>query len=505
MSLLSMARITVMLLILLGCQKQEPEETKPIPPNIIYILADDLGYGDISGLNEASAIQTPHIDRLIKEGMYFTDAHSASSVCTPTRYGILTGRYAWRSPLKSGVLWGYSPPLIEKKRPTVALFLQEHGYHTAVVGKWHLGLGWQKINQDSPVILYDYKFLFDSTRGSNVDFSRAVSGGPSSLGFDYSFVFPSSLDMTPYLFLENDQAVTEPTAFTAGKSEAVDGRGVFWRAGEIAPDMEIENVLGELTDKALNYIQTRGAEGTPFFLYFPLTAPHAPWVPLTSYHQTSEAGRYGDFVKQVDATVGQILTALDELDLTENTLVLLSSDNGAHWTPLDKEQFAHRSNYRYRGQKADIYEGGHRIPYIVRWPQAVPAGTVSPYLISTTDFFATIAGVLGEEPPAGAAEDSYNMVDAYMQQAYEPIRQVMIQHSLNGHFAIREGDWKYTPQLGSGGFTQPSYSEPLAGEAPGTLYHLEKDPGETDNLYASEPARVDRLHKLLETMTVQNP
>lgn len=487
-----------------SCQQEHTRQSvPPQPPNIIYILADDLGYGDISALNGESAIQTPHMDRLISEGIHFTDAHSASAVCTPTRYGILTGRNAWRSTLKSGVLWGYSAPLIEPLLPTIASFLKERGYHTAVVGKWHLGLGWQPLDTGFPIEQYDWVNLFNREKGSNVDFSKSVSGGPSQLGFDYSFIFPASLDMTPYVYLENDHVVQKPDDYTEGRSEAKHGRGVFWRAGEISPGLKIEEVLQYLAQKAIDYIDNREEKDHPFFLYFPLTAPHAPWVPSEDVRGSSQAGRYGDFVTLVDQTIGEVLKALDQRDLSRNTLVLLTSDNGAHWTKQDKQHYAHRSNFIFKGQKADIYEGGHRIPYVVRWPGKIPAGSSSSQLISTTDFYATMAGIIGEEVPAGSVEDSYDMSEAYLQTVSDPIRTTMIQHSLNGSFAIREGRWKYTPQLGSGGFTEPVDQMPQPGEPVGTLYDLETDPTEERNLIAQHPERAQKMHRMLQSMTGQ--
>ncbi len=497
-----MKRFLPLILICAQACGPAPESDPPQnQPNIIYILADDLGYGDITALNPDSDMATPHLDRFVGEGMYFSDAHSNSAVCTPTRYGILTGRYAWRTPLKSGVLWGYSPLLINEDRPTVASFLAQQGYRTGVVGKWHLGLGWQSVHPDSTIVPYDWQMLYDSTRGSNVDFSQPVTNGPNSVGFEYSFVFPSSLDMTPYVYVENHQIVGMPNAFTPGKSEAVDGRGVFWRAGEIAEDMQIENVLDDLKSKAIGFIEAGAKEERPFFLYFPLTAPHAPWVPTSTFAGTSKVGTYGDFVQQVDQVVGDILAALKAQNIDDETIVFFSSDNGAHWTSTDQEEFPHRSNYIFRGQKADIYEGGHRVPMAVRWPEHIAPGTYSEHLFSTTDFFATVAGILDTEPLAGSAEDSYDQSPILFQESAEPIREVMIQHSLNGSFAIRDGHWKYTPQLGSGGFTDPSTREPLPGEAPGTLFHLGEDPKEELNVYKAYPNQVERLHKKLEQAT----
>ena len=248
-------------------------------PNIIYILADDMGYGDISSLNDQGGVPTPNMDRIVEEGIHFTDFHTNSSVCTPTRYGVLTGRYAWRSRLKTGVLWGYDEPLIESDRVTVASYLKSSGYTTAAIGKWHLGLGWQRQDTSRAIRKYEWTDEFKEGDDSNVDFSKKVTGGPATLGFDYSYIIPSSLDMSPYVYLENDWVVELPSAFTPGKSETVDGRGVFWRSGEVAPSFDFEDVLPNLTRSAVSFIEKQADSEKPFFLYFPLPAPHTPWLP----------------------------------------------------------------------------------------------------------------------------------------------------------------------------------------------------------------------------------
>ncbi len=488
-----------------SCNQQASEiENEKLRPNIIYILADDLGYGDLSAHNAESAIETPYMDRLVNEGMSFSDAHSASAVCTPTRYGILTGEYCWRSSLKSGVLWGYSPPLIKPDQVTVASFLRSHGYRTGVVGKWHLGLGWQLKDTTKPIEPYDWHYLFDQELGSNVDYSKPVIGGPNQLGFEYSYIFPSSLDMTPYLYLENGKATELPTDYTEGKSQEAHGRGVFWRAGEMSPGFDFENVLSHLIAKGVDFIRGQEADQRPFFLYLPLTAPHTPWLPTKETSGTTNAGKYGDFVKSVDNQIGVLLSLLDEMKLTDKTLVVLSSDNGAHWTIKDKEMYDHRPNYVFRGQKADIYEGGHRIPYLVRWPGKVPAGSQSDQLLSTTDLFATVAGIIGENVPEGAAPDSYDLSEVVMGNTVtSSIRDQMIQHSIDGLFAIRQDNWKYTPVLGSGGFSEPKLMVPAAGEPNGALYDLSTDIAESHNLISNHQPLAQRLHKRLEDITGQ--
>ncbi|CAM4345447.1 arylsulfatase [Zobellia roscoffensis] len=468
-----------------------------LKPNIVYILADDMGYGDLSSLNPKSGIQTPNMDKIVEEGMYFTDAHSNSAVCTPTRYGILTGRYAWRSRLKEGVLWGYDPPLIEDNRTTVASFLSDNGYRTACIGKWHLGLGWHAKDTAKPIAKYEWDKVFKEGADSNVDFSKQVNG-PNTLGFDYSYIIPSSLDMTPYLYLENEKATELPTAYTSGKSADKDGRGVFWRAGEVAPNFNFHNVLEHLTDKTTDYIKKQKNSKKPFFIYFPLTAPHTPWLPTEAVNGKSNAGRYGDFVTLVDNTVGKVLQALEKSGQAENTLIIVTSDNGSNWTEDDKKEFAHRANYIYRGQKADIYEGGHRIPFIARWPGTIEAGSVSNQVMCTTDLLATLSGIIGKELPNYSGEDSYNMLPALTGNAKEQIRDYTVHHSLNGFFAIRKGPWKFTTSLGSGGFSKPDLIASEKGGPSATLFNLEEDPEETKNRYNEYPEVVEELLVLLE-------
>lgn len=492
----------VLIILMASCQnkkkaKEENSNNINKSPNIVYILADDMGYGDISALNPKSGIQTPNMDNIIKNGKYFTDAHSNSAVCTPTRYGILTGRYAWRSRLKDGVLWGYDPPLIEKERTTVASFLGENGYATACIGKWHLGLDWQSKNPELPIKRIQWNEVIPKGEDSNVDFSKKASG-PNAIGFDYSYIIPASLDMAPYVYLENDKPTALPLAYTEGKSEDKDGRGVIWRAGEMDESFDFYNVLDNFTNKATNYIEEQSKNESPFFLYFPLTAPHTPWLPPDAVNGKSNAGKYGDFVSMVDDVVGRVVATLEKTGQLENTLIIITSDNGSHWKPEDKEQFTHRANHIYKGQKADIYEAGHRVPYIAKWKGVIPAGSHSDQVICTTDLLATMAGILNKPLPNNAGEDSYNLWPAYISNVNKPIREATIHHSLQGAFAIRKGKWKYTAHLGSGGFSTPKTIEPNEGDAPATLFDVENDPKEENNLYNENPEIVEELTLLLE-------
>ena len=457
----------------LGSLADLPAMAAPRLPNLVYVLADDLGWGDLHCYNAESAIPTPNADRLASQGVRFTDMHSGSAVCTPTRYGIMTGRYSWRTSLKSGVLWGYSPSLIEPGRLTVPAMLKRQGYYTAGVGKWHLGLG----------------------SAEKADYSKPLRPGPVDHGFDYYFGIPASLDMDPYLYFENDRAVELPTAQTPGQNAP---RGVFWRPGPIAPKFDIPQVLPTLTSKAESIIRERAGESQPLYLYLALTAPHTPWTPLREFQGRSKAGIYGDFVAQVDDTLGRVLKAIDDAGAADNTLVVFTSDNGADWKPGDKALFAHRANASWRGEKADTWDGGHRIPFMARWPGQIRSGTASNQLGCLTDWMATAAAVTGFRLPRDAGEDSFNLLPALRGTTRKPIREAIVHHSNDGVFSIREGSWKLILGLGSGGFSEPKKIEPAPGGPRGQLYNLADDPAEERNLWLDQKDVVRRLSALLE-------
>jgi len=471
-------RLTLLALLgmfLLSCPHKASAVEKLDLPNIVLILADDLGYGDLHCYNKHSKIPTPNLDRLAAQSMRFTDAHTPCAVCTPTRYGLLTGRYCWRTSLKRGVLNGYSPFLIEPKRLTVASLLKQHGYVTAGIGKWHLGLG----------------------KEAKTAYSKPLRPGPRSVGFDWYFGIPASLDMPPYVFIENEGVTEAPTATIEGR-KLNHQEGDFWRAGAIAPHFKHIDVLPILTTKALDFIRKQSA-AKPFFLYFALTAPHTPWMPTAEFLGKSQAGRYGDFVVQVDASVGRVLQALEDGKLSDNTLVIFTSDNGAPWTPEDIATWGHRANGDLRGQKADIWEGGHRVPFLVRWPGHIAAGSTSKELICLTDVLATLAAVVGAKLPDEAGEDSYNILPVLRGAKLDkPIREAIVHHSGDGTFAIRQGPWKLALALGSHGFSAPRDIKPKPGEAQGQLYNLDDDPREQNNLWLQKPEIVQRLTTLLE-------
>jgi arylsulfatase A-like enzyme len=444
-------------------------------PNIVYILADDLGYGDVSALNPESKIPTPNIDRLAREGMCFTDAHSGSAVCTPTRYGILTGRYCWRSRLKSGVLMGFDKHLIEDGRLTVASLLKRKGYRTACFGKWHLGMDLPTTNTEKP-------------SAQNIDWTGTIEHGPTARGFDDFYGISASLDMPPYIYIANDRFVGECTT-----------EKTFVRKGPAHQAFEAVDVLPEIQRQAVSYIESQSTE-TPFFAYVPLTAPHTPVVPSQPFQGRNPLGGYGDFCMQVDAVVGEICQALDRRGLTHNTLVIFASDNGCapYIGVKDLEKKGHFPSYVYRGYKADIFEGGHRIPYMVRWPARVKAASRSSETLCLTDLMATVAAIVGETLPADAGEDSCNMLPVMLGQTLSrPVREATVHHSINGSFSIRQGPWKLELCPDSGG-----WSDPKPGTATGLpaeqLYDLSKDIAETTNVVDKHPEVVRRLKALLE-------
>lgn len=467
-------------------------------PNLIYILADDMGYGDVAHLNPAGKIPTPHLDRLAREGMTFTDAHSPSSVCTPTRYGVLTGRYAWRSKLKRGVLGGISPRLIEENRMTVASFLKKNGYHTACIGKWHLGLDWHILEGKNVNPLG----IENPQQGWNVDYSKPFANGPVTLGFDKFSGISASLDMIPYTWLEQDRVATVPDH--DGDFPWFHGRDKRTRRGPTATGFDAADVLGGLAGRSITYLTERAADaraGKPFFLYLPLASPHTPIVPTAAWQGKSGINAYADFVMETDAAVGSILEALDKLELTANTLIIFTADNGcspeADFPELAKS--GHHPGGRFRGHKADLFEGGHRVPFLARWPAKVAAGSTYPHPVCLTDLFATCASIIDAGVPDDAAEDSFDLLPALTGATTKPVRESVIHHSINGSFAIREGKWKLLLCPDSGGWSVPKPDSPEAASLPPIqLYNLEADPGERLNLAEAQPETVARLLAILE-------
>ena len=484
----------MLLLVAFSCQLKE-EQTKERLPNIIYILADDLGYGDVSIYNQGSKISTPNIDNLARQGMRFTDAHSPSSVCTPTRYGILTGRYCWRSKLPRGVLQGYGQSLIEHEETTVAELLKNQGYTTGVVGKWHLGLDWifKENHADSLKKMGD-RPIYTNMKSGWIDFTLPPENGPTTHGFDYSYILPASLDMEPYCYLENDVLTELPDAYTEGNdlNTPVYATEAFWRAGRMSKSFDFYEVLPTFISKAKSFVKKHANDEKPFFLYLPLAAPHTPWVPKDDYKGSSKAGQYGDFVQMVDAAVGDFLKDLDDQGLTDNTLLIFTSDNGPYWRPEYIERFGHHAADKFRGMKADIWDGGHRIPFIVRWPGNVVAGSKSDQLTTLTNLISTVANVTKSSLKDGEGIDSRSILPVLL-GAQSDNNHPVVHHSSKGMFSVREGDWKYIDGLGSGGFSKPVIIVAEAGQPNGQLFNMNDDPSEKNDLSSSMPETVEEM------------
>ena len=464
-------------------------------PNIIFIMADDMGYGDL-GCYGAEKIPTPNMDSVAANGVKFTDAHSSSAVCTPSRYSVMTGRYCWRTWLGKWVLGGFGAPLIEPERETVASMLKKNGYATFAVGKWHLGLNWKKKNGEALLPPGRYGTLREERiDGFEVDYSQALGGGPLELGFDRFWGISGSLDMPPYCFLEDDHSFSIPTQEKSPYNPQ-QVRGLMadgWR------DEQCDVVFA---GKAKEYISghVNSKPEKPFFLYMTPAAPHRPCMPPDFIKGRSRAGARGDAVCLVDWMAGEVLDTLRELNIEKNTLLIVTSDNGARATCFDGKDYGHKSNGDWRGQKADIWEGGHREPFVAQWPAKIKASSICDQTICLMDFMATCAEISGAEIPEGMAEDSVSFLACLENPATEvPVRDSLVHHSGDGMFSIRQDNWKLIIGLGSGGFTVPKHEEPVPGGPAGQLYDLSADPAETSNLYCKRPEIVEKMTKLLQS------
>ncbi len=450
----------------ISCQ-DSPKQTLP---NIVFIMCDDLGYGEISALNvnpNKGKIATPHVDRLISEGITFTDAHSGSTVCTPTRYGLLTGRYAWRTELQSGVVTGHAPCLIDDQTLTIAEMLRDAGYTTGIVGKWHLN------------------FIYaDPSTGSKLGeehrlappVNSLIKDGPTEHGFDYFYGFHHSRDMQTVC--ENDRVVAHKPPIT------------------MLPGIEAKSVA------FIERHAEAAASGKPFFLYVALSSPHSPVVPTEEWQGKSGLNEHADFVMQTDHTVGQIVEAIDAAGLRENTLVVFTSDNGTSG-PTSKieelKEMGHNPSWILRGSKADIWDGGHRVPFIARWPGIIDAGSKSSALICLTDFMPTVADIIGFKLPDDAAVDGFSFKEVFSVGKLEKTRPAVVHHSINGNFSIRNGKWKLVLCPGSGGWSNPTDEKAKEKGLPDIqLYDMDADIQEKHNLQAKHPEVVQELLEMLE-------
>ena len=461
--------LTLAILLLVPLTKSQAADMQK--PNIVFILADDLGYGDVQYYDpQFSKIATPHIDRLAREGMSFLNAHASSACCTPSRYSLLTGRYNWRTRLQAGVLKPYDPPLIEPGRLTVAGLLWKQGYHTACIGKWHLGWDWPR---------RDGKEVFD----------QPIAGGPTTCGFNYYFGTDVP-NYPPFTFIENDRVTVQPTeTFDGGPRELFVGR-----KGPMAPGWKFERILPTLTGKVVSYLGERAQDKQPFFLYFPLTTPHEPIAPSEAFRGKSGISPVADLIMESDWAVGQVLEALNRHHMTDNTLVIFSSDNGhSPYTGLKAFQDAgHRVSGPFRGYKADAWEGGHHEPFVAKWPGVVKPSSRCDQLISLADFMATCADIVGAKLPADAGEDSVSILPL-LRGSDRPVRDVVVSQSARGLFTIQRGYWKLILGQGSGGFAKID-----TGPDQGQLYDLSGDVAEAVNVYSKHPEVVTELTAVIE-------
>ncbi|MGA0407392.1 MAG: sulfatase family protein [Limisphaerales bacterium] len=464
----------LLLLSLLACPGQVLAGERP---HVLLILVDDMGYGDLSSYNPESRIQTPHLDALAHQGMRFTDAHASGPLCHVSRYGLMTGQYPFRA---NPGAWR-TQATIDPTHLTLAGFLRQQGYRTAMVGKWHLG--------------FDEK-----------GYDRPLTGGPIDRGFDRFFGIRASTDIPPYFYIRQDRAVLPPTSrIAANQSEGWSPiQGAFWREGGIAPGLELKDVLPRLTEEAIEVIDShsRAPGDDPLFLYLAYPAPHTPWLPSEEFVGRSEAGMYGDFMMMVDHMIGRVLGALEGAGMSEDTMVVFSSDNGPVWYKEDVLRLGHDASGGLRGMKADAWEAGHRVPLIVRWPDHVVAGSHSQQLVSFVDIMPTLATVLGQTLPEGAAPDGKSFASVLKGDLQDKNgrRETLVLASGNGTMTLRDGHWKLIQGLGSGGFSKPAKIKPTQGGPIGQLYHLGRDPGEASNLFASEPQRVASMQEKLASI-----
>ncbi len=466
----------------LACGTAEPEAEGPPHPNVVLILADDMGLASVQACHPDSGLPTPNLDTLANEGMRFLDAHSGSAVCSPTRYGLLTGRYAWRTRLKSGLVNPWEGPLIAEDRLTIADLLHQEGYQTACIGKWHLGWNWPDARgRTTHTALW-------------VDYTKPIRGGPVAHGFDHYFG-DDVPNWPPYVWIEDEHALAIPKAFMI--EDAANGVA----PGPKVPGWSFEAVLPTLTERCVEYI-AGAASRKPFFLYFSMSSPHSPIKPSEAFQGSSGISKYADFLVETDWAVGEVLRALEEKGVADNTIVIFVADNGTspecNFEGLQEKGVDLRAEWR--GSKADIWEGGHRVPFLVRWPGVVQAGAVSSERISLVDVVATVAEIVGYDLPRDAAEDSVSLLPVLLGENRDtPLHDAVITHSGSGCFAIHSGPWKLAFCPGSGGWSEPKDPEAVELGLPGLqLYDVTLDPGEQRNLFAE---RLDVVSELTDRLS----
>jgi len=489
-------------------------ESKNDEPNVIIVFTDDLGYGDLSCYNNESKIITPNLDNLAKKGVVFTNAHSSSSVCTPSRYGLLTGEYSWKSRLKSGVLAGYSKTLIKENQPTIASMLKSKGYKTAVIGKWHLGMDFQTINGKTLTNSQEHS-------GENVDFTKHIKNSPVSHGFDYFYGIAASLDMPPYLMIENDTLIKQPNCkltvkqFTTTDNEV--SNNPFLRLGDAIFGEGPETFLPKLAKKVSEKIIAYSKKKSPFFIYYAMPSPHAPIAPSKEFQGKSKIGAYGDYVMEIDHYVGDMIKTLKRTEQYNNTVILFSSDNGPEYYAYTRYLLTgHKSSGQLKGVKRDLWEGGHRVPFIISWPDGFKKanGSIIDNAVCLTDIYATLSDLAGHKITNNEAADSYSLLPLITKEGSFK-RNYVIHHSGDGKFAIRKGDWVLI-EFGIGdanhkfsrpGFRTSEYYKKLGYNIPkyqplGQLYNLKNDIREYNDVYAMHPEIVKELDSYIQKASI---
>ena len=455
-------------------------------PNIVLFLCDDLGWGDISCLNDESKIQTPNIDSFAENGFNFENAHAPSAVCTPSRYSTLTGRYCWRTKnLKQNVNSGYSPGLIKEGRKTIATELKNIGYQTACMGKWHIGMDWELLSGDQPE--QELEKTDQIKTGERIDFSKPVKNGVLSAGFEHFYGISASLDMPPYAWMKNNQLIDMPTEiYPALEDEKRTAKG------HGAPEWHQERVLPTIIEKSCSYIKQAAKSDKPYFLYLPINGPHTPVVPNKKWQGKSGCGCYGDFVMEIDDEFGKVLKAIKETGEEDNTIVIFTSDNGPETITMPyAEKYNHKSAWNFRGFKRDNWEGGHRVPMIVRWPTKKNNKKINNY-IELTDIAATLSEITGVEVAEDFCEDSFSFLPIMDNKESPQTRELTVHHSVQGKWALRRGKWKILLHAGSGGNDYPN----LKDDSPVQIYDMEKDPFEQNNLYPEQKELIEEMRML---------
>lgn len=465
-------------------------------PNIVIIYADDLGYGDVSCYNpDRGKIATPQIDRLAAQGMRFTDAHSSSGVCSPSRYTLLTGRYHWRTRLQQGIVGLWGPPLIAPDRLTIAGMLGRYGYATACIGKWHLGWDWPIPEGQRPLFRGNKQEELAATEEHQQAwksvFSQQIPGGPTSRGFD-DYFGTDVPNWPPYCFLEQDRTLGVPSEFLPVSLFKNNQASV---QGPALADWRLEPILPELGKRASGYIAAAAKSAKPFFLYMPLTSPHTPLAVNEAWKGQSKLNLYADFVMETDDVVGQVVRAIDHSGIADRTLVIFTSDNGCapYIGAGDLEAMGHYPSGPLRGYKSDVWEGGHRVPFIVRWPGRVEAQSSCSQLVHQADLMATCASIVGAKLAADEGEDSYSLLPLFDNRE-TAVREHAVSQSIRGLLSIRQGAWKLIFGRGSGGWAKGQDTFPAQ------LYQLDEDLGETDNLYGTNSGKVQELTELMRQL-----